>query len=143
MTRLVTVVQEKKSIKWIGLPNNTVAEHAHLEELKVGQSLCVHASCVVFLLVAKKNITLVFLPALQLTKMAEIEKKHARLNELLLQQIAFKNLVARNQQVFGEQVYLLVLFSCSAPQKRKEKTGFKHLWFRACSFFFSVCFDLI
>jgi len=55
----------KKEIRWIGLPNNSVQEYSHMEDLRA-------------------------------RKLERIRRKTAHLQELILQQIAFKNLVKRN-----------------------------------------------
>ncbi|XP_063296997.1 transcription factor Dp-2 [Pelobates fuscus] len=62
------ISKEKKEIKWIGLPSNSVQECENLEKEK------------------QKRIE-------------RIKQKSAQLQELLLQQIAFKHLVQRNRQL--------------------------------------------
>ncbi|KAM4771944.1 LOW QUALITY PROTEIN: transcription factor Dp-2 [Rhinophrynus dorsalis] len=61
------ISKEKKEIKWIGLPSNSVQECENLEMEKQ-------------------------------RRMERIKQKSAQLQELLLQQIAFKHLVQRNRQ---------------------------------------------
>ncbi|XP_053565793.1 transcription factor Dp-2 [Bombina bombina] len=61
------ISKEKKEIKWIGLPSNSVQECENLE-------------------IEKQR------------RMERIKQKSAQLQELLLQQIAFKHLVQRNRQ---------------------------------------------
>ncbi|KAM3931723.1 transcription factor Dp-2 isoform 1-T1 [Leptodactylus fuscus] len=61
------ISKEKKEIKWIGLPSNSVQECENLE-------------------IEKQR------------RIERIKQKSAQLQELLLQQIAFKHLVQRNQQ---------------------------------------------
>ncbi|XP_075717350.1 transcription factor Dp-2 [Rhinoderma darwinii] len=61
------ISKEKKEIKWIGLPSNSVQECETLEKEKQ-------------------------------TRIESIKRKSAQLQELLLQQIAFKHLVQRNRQ---------------------------------------------
>uniref|UniRef100_A0A8C5MXZ1 Transcription factor Dp-2 n=1 Tax=Leptobrachium leishanense TaxID=445787 RepID=A0A8C5MXZ1_9ANUR len=62
------ISKEKKEIKWIGLPSNSVQECENLEKEK------------------QKRIE-------------RIKQKSAQLQELLLQQIAFKHLVQRNREI--------------------------------------------
>lgn len=57
----------KKEIRWIGLPNNSVQEYRHMEELRA-------------------------------RKLERIRRKTEHLQELIIQQIAFKNLVKRNAE---------------------------------------------
>ncbi|XP_053316541.1 transcription factor Dp-2 [Spea bombifrons] len=61
------ISKEKKEIKWIGLPSNSVQECENLETEKQ-------------------------------RRIERIKQKRAQLQELLLQQIAFKHLVQRNRQ---------------------------------------------
>eukprot|EP00040_Diaphanoeca_grandis_P014147 m.71591 g.71591 ORF g.71591 m.71591 type:complete len:350 (-) comp24367_c0_seq1:29-1078(-) len=59
------ISKEKKEIRWIGLPNNSVQEFSHMEDLRA-------------------------------KKLDRIKRKTAHLQELILQQLAFKNLIKRN-----------------------------------------------
>ncbi|KFW74866.1 Transcription factor Dp-2, partial [Manacus vitellinus] len=63
------ISKEKKEIRWIGLPTNSAQECQNLEVRGEKQK-----------------------------RIERIKQKRAQLQELLLQQIAFKNLVQRNQQ---------------------------------------------
>ncbi|NWT51057.1 TFDP2 factor, partial [Erythrocercus mccallii] len=63
------ISKEKKEIRWIGLPTNSAQECQNLEVKGEKQK-----------------------------RIERIKQKRAQLQELLLQQIAFKNLVQRNQQ---------------------------------------------
>jgi len=62
------ISKEKKEIKWVGLPTNSVQECKHLEEQKRERE-------------------------------ERIKQKQQQLKELLVQQIAFKNLVERNKRI--------------------------------------------
>ncbi|XP_040204723.1 transcription factor Dp-2 isoform X1 [Rana temporaria] len=62
------ISKEKKEIKWIGLPSNSVQECENLEMEKQ-------------------------------RRIERIKQKSAQLQELLLQQIAFKHLIQRNRQI--------------------------------------------
>ncbi len=86
-------LQEKKSIKWIGLPTNTKSEHAHLEDLKVRPPSWHRYGALLWLL----KVLCSAVPRRQVAQLERLKKKYARLQELVLQQIAFKNLIERNQ----------------------------------------------
>eukprot|EP00035_Acanthoeca_spectabilis_P022962 m.446873 g.446873 ORF g.446873 m.446873 type:complete len:319 (-) comp19434_c0_seq1:134-1090(-) len=59
------ISKEKKEIRWIGLPNNSMQEYTHMEELRN-------------------------------RKVERIHRKKQHLHELLLQSVAYKNLLAHN-----------------------------------------------
>ncbi|XP_066889751.1 transcription factor Dp-2 isoform X3 [Kogia breviceps] len=86
------ISKEKKEIKWIGLPTNSAQECQNLEnwDLKSEQYflLCI-CSCYFVTCVSKIE---------KQRRIERIKQKRAQLQELLLQQIAFKNLVQRNRQ---------------------------------------------
>lgn len=66
------ITNEKKEIRWVGLPTNSAQECKHLEDQKLERS-------------------------------ERIKQKMQQLKELLVQQIAFKNLVERNKQAEKKQ----------------------------------------
>ncbi|XP_056663221.1 transcription factor Dp-2 isoform X3 [Monodelphis domestica] len=81
------ISKEKKEIKWIGLPTNSAQECQNLEvlEWKLRQTGLSDLTTVTQLIEKQRRIE-------------RIKQKRAQLQELLLQQIAFKNLVQRNRQ---------------------------------------------
>ncbi|XP_036287131.1 transcription factor Dp-2 isoform X1 [Pipistrellus kuhlii] len=92
------ISKEKKEIKWIGLPTNSAQECQNLENiLGISELGPENEPCFIPYPSSRYFVTCV----LKIEKQRRIERikqKRAQLQELLLQQIAFKNLVQRNRQ---------------------------------------------
>ncbi|GAB1293001.1 Transcription factor Dp-1 [Apodemus speciosus] len=76
------ISKEKKEIKWIGLPTNSAQECQNLE---------VHC-------LSRLSLSLPIGEVERQRRLERIKQKQSQLQELILQQIAFKNLVQRNRQ---------------------------------------------
>ncbi|XP_059519697.1 transcription factor Dp-2 isoform X2 [Myotis daubentonii] len=92
------ISKEKKEIKWIGLPTNSAQECQNLEKiLDISELGPENEQCFIPYTSSCYFVTCVSKIEKQ-RRIERIKQKRAQLQELLLQQIAFKNLVQRNRQ---------------------------------------------
>lgn len=86
------ISKEKKEIRWIGLPTNSAQECQNLE-------VCGHIGLFIPTVSYPLTDFCCRVQREKVRRLERIEHKTQQLNELLLQQIAYKNLVQRNKDL--------------------------------------------